>query len=83
MPSYDYRCAKCGHLFEAVQSIHDSTLTECPVCKGTLNRIIGKNVGISFKGSGFYVTDSGAKPASVSKPDSVSKPASVSKSAES
>ena len=57
MPTYEYRCKDCGHELEAVQSFTDDALTECPSCSGTLKKKFG-NVGISFKGSGFYKTDS-------------------------
>ena len=59
MPTYEYRCKDCGHTFDAYQSFTDDALTECPECKGALKKLFG-NVGISFKGSGFYKTDSRA-----------------------
>ena len=58
MAVYDYRCKKCFYEFEEVQSMLDDPLTDCPKCDGKVQRIIGKNIGISFKGSGFYITDS-------------------------
>lgn len=62
MPTYEYRCKFCDHNFEIQQSISDNPLTECPLCEGDVARIIGKNIGIRFVGSGFYVNDSaGAK----------------------
>lgn len=57
MPIYEYKCAKCGR-FELKQSMKDSPLTTCPTCSSPVQRLIGKNVGIIFKGSGFYITDS-------------------------
>lgn len=57
MPTYQYACTACGHRFEAVQSFSDSTLTECPECTGRLRKVFS-SVGIVFKGSGFYRTDS-------------------------
>lgn len=57
MPTYEYRCKDCGHTFDAYQSFTDDALTECPECHGALKKLFG-NVGISFKGSGFYKTDS-------------------------
>jgi putative FmdB family regulatory protein len=57
MPTYEYACVKCGHEFEAFQSFNDSALTECPECKGELRKVYS-NVGVVFKGSGFYKTDS-------------------------
>ena len=60
MPNYDYKCNDCNHQFETFQSIHDNALTECPKCNGKIRRIIG-NIGIAFKGSGFYINDSQKK----------------------
>lgn len=59
MPTYEYECLTCGHQFEAVQSMKDARLTDCPQpgCKGTVERKIGRGAGIIFKGSGFYQTD--------------------------
>ena len=57
MPTYEYRCKDCDHQFEIVQSFADDALTECPNCGGTLKKVFG-NVGITFKGGGFYKTDS-------------------------
>lgn len=57
MPTYDYECRKCGHTFEAFQSMTEDPLTTCPKCKGKVRRLIGGGLGIIFKGSGFYVTD--------------------------
>ncbi|QUQ69316.1 FmdB family zinc ribbon protein [Kutzneria sp. CA-103260] len=57
MPTYQYACTACGHRFEAVQSFSDNALTECPECSGKLRKLFG-SVGVVFKGSGFYRTDS-------------------------
>ena len=57
MPTYEYRCKDCGHTFDAYQAFTDDPLTECPECSGALKKLFG-NVGIAFKGSGFYKTDS-------------------------
>ena len=57
MPTYQYRCKQCGHELEIVQSFSDEPLDTCPECQGALKKVYG-NVGISFKGSGFYKTDS-------------------------
>lgn len=59
MPTYAYACRACGHTFDAVQSIHDDSLETCPSCSGPLRRVFG-TVGVTFKGSGFYRTDSRA-----------------------
>ncbi len=57
MPTYQYACTACGHRFEAVQAFTDDSLTTCPVCGGQLRKVYG-SVGVVFKGSGFYRTDS-------------------------
>ena len=59
MPTYQYRCTECGHDLEAVQKFTDAALTECPNCSGPLRKIFNA-VGVVFKGSGFYRTDSRA-----------------------
>ena len=64
MPTYQYACTACGHRFEAVQSFSDSSLTDCPECAGRLRKVFS-SVGIVFKGSGFYRTDSRAKEGAV------------------
>lgn len=57
MPTYQYACTACDHRFDAVQSFSDASLTECPECAGKLRKLYG-SVGVVFKGSGFYRTDS-------------------------
>ena len=57
MPTYSYACTECGNRFDAVQAFSDDALTECPQCSGRLRKLFGK-VGVVFKGSGFYRTDS-------------------------
>ena len=57
MPTYQYACTACAHRFEAVQSFTDDALTECPQCSGRLRKVFN-SVGVVFKGSGFYRTDS-------------------------
>ena len=57
MPTYDYRCRKCGHRFELFHSIKDDKPKRCPKCKGRADRLISGGAGILFKGSGFYITD--------------------------
>ena len=62
MPTYEYACTNpaCGHTFAQVQAFTDDTLTVCPVCGGRLRKVFG-SVGVVFKGSGFYRTDSRAE----------------------
>src|SRR5688500_10126675 len=63
MPTYEYACRECGHHFEVVQSFKDDPLTDCPTCSAAAAlRKVFHPIGISFKGSGFYKTDS--RPAS-------------------
>jgi putative FmdB family regulatory protein len=57
VPTYQYACTACGHQLEAVQSFADDPLTECPACEGRLRKLFS-SVGVVFKGSGFYRTDS-------------------------
>ncbi|WP_026931020.1 FmdB family zinc ribbon protein [Glycomyces tenuis] len=59
MPVYEYRCKECGYEFDRHQSFTEARLTDCPSCeaKGALRKVFG-NVGVTFKGSGFYRTDS-------------------------
>ena len=57
MPTYAYACTACDHRFEVVQSFSDDSLTVCPACEGRLRKLFNA-VGVVFKGSGFYRTDS-------------------------
>ncbi len=57
MPTYVYRCQKCGNEFEEFQSITDKPLDTCPECKGKVERVISGGAGFLFKGHGFYITD--------------------------
>jgi putative FmdB family regulatory protein len=57
MPTYQYRCTDCGSDLEVVQKFSDAALTECPTCGGSLRKVFNA-VGVVFKGSGFYRTDS-------------------------
>lgn len=66
MPTYQYACSACGHEFEAFQSFTEDSLTECPECKGEVKKVYSA-VGVVFKGSGFYKTDS-AKSSTASVP---------------
>ena len=69
MPTYQYACTACGHQLEAVQSFADDPLTECPACEGRLRKLFS-SVGVVFKGSGFYRTDSRAEARSKADKDS-------------
>jgi putative FmdB family regulatory protein len=59
VPTYQYACTQCDHAFEQVQSFSDDALTVCPRCQGRLRKVFNA-VGVVFKGSGFYRTDSRA-----------------------
>jgi putative FmdB family regulatory protein len=61
MPTYSYRCRDCGTAFDTQQSFTDDALTVCPTCGGDLRKVFSA-VGVTFNGSGFYRTDSRAKP---------------------
>ena len=75
MPTYAYACKDCSHAFDIVQSFTDSTLTSCPECQGTLRKKFN-SVGVVFKGSGFYRTDSrDSKGSTVSPTPAASAPA--------
>ena len=58
MPTYEYRCRKCGHEFEEFQTMTAPAPTECPSChESGLTRVIGGGAGLIFKGEGFYIND--------------------------
>jgi len=57
MPTYEYECKKCGHVFEEFQKMSDKPICKCPKCSGRVIRLPGRGAGIIFKGSGFYATD--------------------------
>ncbi|HMT50922.1 FmdB family zinc ribbon protein [Dietzia sp. UBA5065] len=57
MPTYSYRCRDCDVAFDIQQSFDEDTLTACPQCDGRLRKLFN-TVGVVFKGSGFYRTDS-------------------------
>ncbi|WGY02902.1 zinc ribbon domain-containing protein [Nocardioides sp. QY071] len=67
MPTYQYLCTECGHAFEQVQKFSDDALTTCPECTGKLRKVFN-SVGVVFKGSGFYKTDSKASSSASSTP---------------
>ncbi|UCD93464.1 MAG: zinc ribbon domain-containing protein [Candidatus Zixiibacteriota bacterium] len=57
MPTYQYRCSKCGHEFEEFQGITDAPIDSCPKCQAEAERVITGGAGFVLKGSGFYTTD--------------------------
>ncbi|MEE1827152.1 zinc ribbon domain-containing protein [Streptomyces sp. BE20] len=83
MPTYQYQCTECGNGLEAVQKFTDEPLTTCPDCEGRLRKIFSA-VGVVFKGSGFYRTDSrSSSSSSVSTGSSTSSSTSTSSSSSS
>lgn len=83
MPTYEYLCNECENSFEAVQSFSEAAIDKCPKCGGEVRKLYS-NVGVVFKGSGFYKNDSRAKPAtkSESKPEVKTETKAKSKSKE-
>ena len=67
MPLYEYKCKKCGHRFERIQTYSAADATECPVCQGEVEKLISTPARAHFKGSGFYSTDYAAKPSASAK----------------
>ena len=82
MPTYQYACTECGHAFDIVQSFSEDSLTVCPECSGRLRKVFNA-VGVVFKGSGFYRTDSRGKQTSSEPAASSSAPESTSKTSDS
>ncbi len=84
MPTYQYACTNpdCGNRFELVQTFTDAAASECPVCAQPVRKVYG-SVGVVFKGSGFYRTDSraAATASTASKPDTKADSKADSKSA--
>jgi len=57
MPTYEYKCKKCGNIFEKFQSITEDPIKKCKSCGGEVYRLISKNGNFILKGSGYYSTD--------------------------
>lgn len=81
MPTYQYACTECSHTFEQFQSFTEDALSECPECHGRLRKLYNA-VGVVFKGSGFYRTDSRAA-SSAAEPAAASSSSSDSGSSDS
>lgn len=84
MPTYQYRCTSCGRDLEVHQKFTDPALTTCPTCSGDLRKVFNA-VGVVFKGSGFYATDSrkSKTATSTAAPSSTSAPAASAESGDS
>lgn len=67
MPLYEYQCDSCGHRFELIQKFSDAPTGACPVCPGTVRRLLS-SPAIQFKGSGWYITDYARKGGSATSP---------------
>ena len=67
MPTYDYKCKKCGNVFEVFHSMNSEPIKVCPKCGGEVKKLIGAGAGTIFKGSGFYQTDYKNSPAKKKK----------------
>jgi len=74
VPTYEYRCDHCSRNFDVVQSFQDDPLSECPTCGNPVRKVFG-SVGIVFKGSGFYKTDSRSGGGSASRIGDAAAPA--------
>ncbi len=85
MPTYEYRCPKCGNQFDAFQKMTAKPVAKCPKCGARAERLVSAGAGLVFKGSGFYLTDygrSGQKPRAESESSAGGdKPAAADKSA--
>ncbi len=74
MPTYEYACDSCGNGFEVFQKMADSPVKDCPQCGASVRRVLSGGIGISFRGSGFYVNDaaSGSPSSTAAAPSSAS-----------
>ncbi len=68
MPTYEYECTKCGLVFEEFKPMSAPRRERCPECRGKVERLVSGGMGVVFKGSGFYKTDSRATTESGGKP---------------
>jgi len=57
MPTYENECTECGFVFDTQQNIKDNKVPKCPMCKGKAERTISSQMGLMFKGAGFYGID--------------------------
>ncbi|MCK9996449.1 MAG: zinc ribbon domain-containing protein [Candidatus Krumholzibacteria bacterium] len=82
MPTYEYECTRCGIIFEEFKPMSAPRRQRCPECRGKVTRLISGGLGIHFKGSGFYVTDSRIKTSNSGKDKPASDAGSKSKAGE-
>jgi len=83
MPTYAYRCPKCGHEFQKFHKMNARTRPKCPECGTSAERIITGGAGLLFKGSGFYITDYKKGADKAGKSETPDKPAKADKPADS
>jgi putative FmdB family regulatory protein len=69
MPTYDYKCKKCGNIFEVFHSMSSHPIISCPKCGGEVKKLIGAGSNPIFKGTGFYQTDYKDKSSKNKKPE--------------
>ena len=81
MPIYEYKCSKCGKVFEIIQKVSDEPLRRCKSCNGKVERLIS-NTSFQLKGSGWYLTDYARKPESSTASDSEGKAGEKARSGE-
>ncbi len=79
MPTYQYACTACGHEFELFQAFSEDAISICPLCQGEVRKVYS-NVGVVFKGSGFYKNDSRTSTTSTEKKSPTPAPTSAPKS---
>ncbi len=73
MPLYEYKCSKCGRVFEIFQKVNDPSPKKCSNCEGPLKKILSPPA-LQFKGSGWYITDYASKSGHASESDGEAKP---------
>ena len=81
MPLYEYECDACGHRFELIQKFSDPPEEECPVCGGSVQKLVS-SPAIHFKGSGWYITDYGGRGKEPTEGKDAAKPSSEGKDSE-
>lgn len=73
MPLYEYKCLKCGAVFEVLQKVGELPLKKCIQCQGRVEKVLSPPA-LQFKGNGWYVTDYASKEKQDSNPEDKSKP---------
>ncbi len=73
MPLYEYKCSKCGAVFEILQKVGEPPLKKCIQCQGEVEKVLSPPA-LQFKGNGWYVTDYAAREKQVPNSGDKSKP---------